>query len=67
MATKMVKCGEQDNELTYEHYCDQLEDRAKIDPSYINLGTKCIVLKDEDYSNTLQVYIANSLKEWIHV
>lgn len=67
MATKMVKCGEQDNVLTYEHYCDTLADRAKIDPRYINLGTRCIVLKDENYNNTLQVYIATSDKEWIRV
>lgn len=67
MATTMVKRGEEDNIITYEHYCDTFADRATIDPKYINLGTRCIVLEDETSNGALEVYISNSEKRWIKV
>jgi hypothetical protein len=58
----MTKRGSQDNIATYEHYCDTIEDMRKIDSNYINLGSICVVLEGE--SGSLEVYIANSKKEW---
>ena len=62
MANIMTKRGTQDNVITYEHYCDTIEDRANINPEYITLGSICIVVEGEN--NELEVYIANSNKEW---
>lgn len=62
MAHIMTKRGTQDNVITYEHYCDTMEDRAKIDPNEITLGSSCIVLEGE--SGELEVYIAGSNKQW---
>lgn len=62
MANIMTKHGSYDNVITYEHYCDTIEDRANIDPKYITLGSICIVVEGEN--NELEVYIANSNKEW---
>lgn len=59
----MTKRGSQDNIVTYEHYCDTLEDRANIDLKYITLGSICIVLKGEN--DTLELYIADSNHNWI--
>lgn len=64
MASIMTKRGSQDNVITYEHYCDTLEDRANIDPQYITLGSVCIVVEGE---NGLTAYIANSNKEWVEI
>ena len=58
----MTKRGSQDNVVTYEHYCDTVEDMAKIDPKYITLGSVCIVVSGE--LGDLDVYIANSQKQW---
>jgi len=58
----MTKRGSQDNVVTYEHFCDTTADMANIDPKYITLGSVCIVLQG---AVGLEIYIANSSKEWI--
>ena len=65
MAWIMTKRGSQDNIITYEHYCDTMADRAKIDPQYITLGSTCIVVEGE--SGELEAYIAKSDKTWKQV
>lgn len=60
MANIMTKRGAQDNVVTYEHICDTAADMENIDPQYITLGSVCIVL-----DGALEVYMANSKKEWI--
>jgi len=62
MAHIMTKNGSQDNVVTFEHYCDTIEDREKIDPSEITLGSICIVI--EGKNGGLEAYVANSRKEW---
>ena len=62
MAHIMTKRGSQDNIITYEHYCDTMEDRADINPNEITLGSVCIVVQGE--SGGLEAYVANSHKEW---
>ena len=47
-----------------KHVCDSAEDLANIDPQYITLGSIAIVLQGSD---GLQVYMANSSKEWIAI
>lgn len=56
------KRGSQDNTITYEHICDTTEDLPKIDPKLITLGSIAIVLEGEV---GLEVYMANSKKQWI--
>lgn len=63
MATIMSKRGQQDNVITYEHICDTTADLADINPDYITLGSVAIVLQNE--YDALEVYMANSAKEWI--
>lgn len=58
----MTKRGSLDNVVTYEHICDTAADMENIDPQYITLGSVAIVLEDPD---SLNVYMANSNKEWI--
>ena len=60
----MTKRGSQDNIVTYEHVCDTTADMANIEPEYITLGSIAIVLEGE---NGLEIYMANSSKEWIGV
>ena len=62
MATIMTKQGQLDNVITYEHICDTVADMANINPSYITLGSVCIVIKGEN--DDLEVYMADSKKEW---
>lgn len=62
MATIMTKRGQLDNVVTYEHICDTVADMANINPSYITLGSVCIVIKGEN--DDLEVYMADSRKEW---
>ena len=62
MANIMTKRGQQDNIVTYEHICDTHEDMANIHPSYITLGSVCIVV--QDIAGGLGVYIANTRKQW---
>lgn len=58
----MTKCGSQDNIVTYEHICDTFEDIQSINPHYITLGSTCIVINGD--SGGLEIYMANSNKEW---
>jgi len=58
----MTKRGSQDNVVTYEHICDTSADMVNIDPNYITLGSICIVINGED--GGMEVYMANSNKEW---
>lgn len=62
MAAIMTKRGQQDNIITYEHICDATADLALIDPQYITLGSVAIVLQGDA---GLELYMANSSKEWI--
>ena len=64
MAVKMTKRGQLDNVTTNEFICDTAADLAAIDPKYINLGSVAIVLQG---SSGLEVYMANSKKEWINL
>ena len=59
----MTKRGSLDNIVTYEHICDTIADMDNINPNYITLGSTCIVLSGDD-SDEMEVYIANSKKEW---
>lgn len=62
MATIMTKRGQLDNVITYEHICDTVADMTNINPSYVTLGSVCIVIKGEN--DDLEVYMADSKKEW---
>ena len=64
MANIMSKRGQSDNIITYEHICDTAADLANIDPKYITLGSVAIVLKG---TAGLEVYMANSNKEWVNL
>lgn len=57
----MTKRGSEDNIITYEHWCDTLADRDNIDPKYITLGSVCVVVEG---ITGVEIYIANSNKEW---
>lgn len=59
---KTTKRGELDNTITYDYFCDTREDLQNIDSQYINLGSTAAVLSGK---NGLEIYIANSNKEWI--
>jgi len=58
MAYKMTKSGSLDNEITNEFFCDAEDDLENIPSSLINLGSVAVVVDD------MQVFIANSKKEW---
>lgn len=58
MAYKMTKSGSLDNEITNEFFCDAASDLANIPSNLINLGSIAVVL------DGMQVFIANSKKEW---
>lgn len=62
MANKLIKIGNLDNQVTYEHVCDTMADRAKIPLEEINLGSTVIVLEGE--SGGVEVYMAKSDKTW---
>ena len=64
MAAKMSKRGQIDNEVTYEFMCDETADLQSIEPRYITLGSIAIVVEG---SNGLEVYMANSKKQWINI
>lgn len=59
MAYKMTKRGSMDNEVTNEFFCDTANDLAKIPATEINLGSVAVVI------DGMEIYIANSNKEWI--
>ena len=60
MACIMTKRGSQDNIVTNEFVCDSYEDLQTIEPRYVTLGSVAIIL-----DGGLEVYMANSNKEWI--
>lgn len=60
----MSKRGQADNVVTYEHICDTAADLQNIDPQYVTLGSVAIVLSG---AAGLEVYMANSNKEWINL
>lgn len=60
----MSKRGQQDNIVTYEHWCDTTADLANIDPQYATLGSVAIVVSGEA---GLEAYIANSQHQWVLV
>lgn len=60
----MTKQGSLDNAITYEHICDAAEDLQNIDPQKITLGSIAVVLQGE---SGIEIYIANSNKEWIAI
>lgn len=62
MANIMTKRGIKDNVVTYEHYCDNIADLQNIPQEQINLGSVAIIVNGE--SGGIEVYIANSQKEW---
>ena len=62
MAHKLIKIGKLDNQVTYDHVCDTMADRAKIPPEEINLGSTVMVLEGE--SGGVEVYMAKSDKTW---
>lgn len=64
MAVIMSKRGQQDNITTNEFICDTTADLQNISPRDINLGSVAIVLQG---SGGLEVYMANSQKEWINL
>ena len=62
MANIMTKRGQQDNVVTYEHFCDYPADLENIDPKYITLGSIAVVLHGEV---GLEFYMADSEKNWV--
>lgn len=60
MAYKMTKRGSLDNEITNEFFCDSVNDLDDIEDIYRTLGSVAIIVSD-----AMEVYIANSNKEWI--
>ena len=62
MAVIMTKRGSQDNVVTYEHFCDTKADLAKIDSKYITLGSVAVIIHGDA---GLEIYIADSHKQWI--
>ena len=60
----MTKRGQQDNVITYEHICDTAADLENIEPKYITLGSIAVVLEG---SGGMQIFMANSQKEWIEM
>ena len=64
MAAIMTKRGSQDNVITYEFMCDTAADLATIEPKYITMGSVAIVIEGE---SGLEVYMANSKKQWITI
>lgn len=63
MAYAMTKQGSLDNCVTYEFICDTVTDMNAIEDRYKVIGTIAIVL--EGAYGGLEVYMTNSLKEWI--
>ena len=64
MAQIMTKCGNMDNVVTYEFVCDTTADLQTIEPRYVTLGSVAIVIQGD---SGLEVYMANSKKEWINL
>lgn len=58
MAYAMTKRGSLDNQVANEFMCDTAADLAKIKPTEITLGSVALVI------DTMEVFIANSNKQW---
>lgn len=58
----MTKRGQIDNIVTYQYYCDTANDLQDIPQQHTTLGSVAIVLSGSD--GGLQIYIANSNKQW---
>lgn len=56
------KRGNLDNVNLYEHVCDTSADLPNIPSDQITLGSTAIVLQGD---SGLELYMANSNKEWI--
>lgn len=65
MPHAMTQRGNQDNIVTYTHWCDTKADMADIPEDTITLGTICVVLEDESSNGGLEFYIAKSNKTWV--
>ena len=58
-----TKRGSLDNIVTYEHYCDTIDDLQQIPLQYTTLGSVAIVLQGQN--DGFEVYMANSNHEWV--
>ena len=64
MAYRMTKRGNLDNVVTNEFMCDTIADLNAIDPQDITMGSVAIVISGD---TGLEVYMANSQKEWVNL
>lgn len=64
MAYTTTRRGALDNEVTYEIICDHTNDLNNINSDQISFGSIAIILQGD---NGLEVYMANSSKEWIRI
>ena len=64
MAYAMTKHGTQDNVITNEFICDTADDLDLIEKADITLGSVAVVLHGDA---GIEVYIADSAKEWINM
>ena len=64
MAYAMTKHGSQDNQVVNEFVCDTAADLPLIDKCDVTLGSVAIVLHGD---LGLEVYIADSAKEWVAI
>ena len=65
MAHITSRRGTHDNVVTYEFICDTTADMTNIEQQYITLGSVCVVINGN--IGNLEVYIANSNKEWVSI
>lgn len=63
MAHIMTKRGNADNVVTYEHYCDTINDLSNIAYEYSTLGSVAIVVQGA--SGELEVYMADGDHRWV--
>ena len=63
MANAMIKRGNEDNIVTYQHVCDTNGDMNNIPNDQITLGSTCIVLKGT--AGGVEMYMAGSDKKWV--
>lgn len=54
----MTQHGSLDNQVTNTFFCDEVEDLAQIPSKDITFGSVAVVL------DGMQIFIANSKKEW---
>lgn len=58
----MSQRGSQDNVVTYTHICDDTADLDDIEDEYITLGSVALVVNG---TGGIEIYMANSDKEWV--